>query len=131
MGKKDPRVDAYIGDAAPFARPVLKRLRSIVHKGCPGVEETIKWGMPFFEYHGAICFMAAFKHHAAFGFRRRDRLDDPKGVLKKPASEGGEAMGHLGRITSLNDLPSENSLLPIIRQAAVLNEASALVKKKR
>jgi hypothetical protein len=130
MGKKDARIDAYIRDAASFANPLLKRLRRIVHKGCPGVEETIKWGMPFFEYHGTLCFMAAFKQHAAFGFRRGDGLEDPKCILKKPASKGGDAMGHLGRITSVKDLPTENDLLPIIRQAAVLNEDIAALKNK-
>src|SRR6266478_219735 len=68
MAKKDPRVDAYIKRAAPFARPILKHLRKIVHVGCPDVEETIKWQSPFFERKGIICFMAAFKQHCVFGF---------------------------------------------------------------
>ena len=28
MGKKDPRVDAYIVKAGDFAKPILKRLRA-------------------------------------------------------------------------------------------------------
>jgi hypothetical protein len=68
MAKKDPRVDDYIKRAAPFARPILKHLRKIVHVGCPDVEETIKWQSPFFERKGIICFMAAFKQHCVFGF---------------------------------------------------------------
>ncbi len=48
MAKKDSRVDAYIKRAAPFARPILKHLRKIVHVGCPDVEEMIKWQSPFF-----------------------------------------------------------------------------------
>src|SRR5258706_9662429 len=35
MGKKDPRVDAYIENAAPFARPILKRLRKWAHSTAP------------------------------------------------------------------------------------------------
>jgi hypothetical protein len=31
MAKKDPRVDAYINKAAKLARPILKRLRKVVH----------------------------------------------------------------------------------------------------
>ena len=42
MGKKDPRVDAYIKKAAPFAQPILAEFREIVHTACPGVEETMK-----------------------------------------------------------------------------------------
>jgi hypothetical protein len=41
-GKKDPRVDVYIKKSAPFAQPILKYLRKIVHTGCPAAEETIK-----------------------------------------------------------------------------------------
>lgn len=70
MGAKDPRVDDYVERSAGFARPILKRLRSLVHRGCPGVEETTKWGMPGFEFHGILCQMAAFRSHCAFGFRR-------------------------------------------------------------
>ena len=49
MGRLDARVDAYIGGAAGFARPILAHLRSLVHAECPGVNETIKWGFPHFE----------------------------------------------------------------------------------
>src|SRR5262245_55905360 len=41
MGKKDPRVDAYVAKSAPFARPILRRLRTLVHRGCPEVVEEI------------------------------------------------------------------------------------------
>ena len=37
----DPRVDAYIAKSAPFARPILRRIRELVHEGCPDVEETL------------------------------------------------------------------------------------------
>ena len=35
MGQKDPRIDAYIEKSAPFARPILKRLRKLIYAGCP------------------------------------------------------------------------------------------------
>lgn len=120
MARKDPRVDAYIKRAAPFARPILKRLREIVHIGCPDVEETIKWNSPFFEHKGIICFMAAFKEHCAFGFW--------KGSLIFGAKHKG-AMGHFGRITSISDLPNAKTLAGYVRKGAKLNKAG--VKKSR
>ena len=42
MGRKDPRIDAYIAKSADFAKPILKHLRELVHQGCPHVEETVK-----------------------------------------------------------------------------------------
>jgi hypothetical protein len=111
---RDARVTAYVAKSAPFARPILRRLRSSFHAACPKGEETIKWGMPFFLSNGKIvCFMAAFKAHAAFGFWKgaaRAALGD--------AGKPGEAMGHLGRLTSIEDVPSEAKLRGWIRKAA-------------
>ena len=32
---RDPRIDAYIERAAPFARPILAHVRALVHEACP------------------------------------------------------------------------------------------------
>ena len=68
MAAKDPRVDAYIKKSPPYAHPILHHLRRVVHAACPGIEETIKWSAPHFEYKGPFCGMVAFKEHAGFGF---------------------------------------------------------------
>ena len=47
-------MDAYIEKSAPFARPILKHLRRVVHTGCPAVEEAIKWQFPHFDYNGIV-----------------------------------------------------------------------------
>ena len=68
MPKKDPRIDAYIKKAAPFAQPILMHLRKVVHQAVPEVEETMKWSSPHFDYKGMFCGIAAFKEHVGFGF---------------------------------------------------------------
>ena len=79
VGKRDPRVDAYIEKAAPFAKPILKHLRRIVHIGCPDAAEAIKWQFPHFDYKGILCGMAAFKSHCSFGFwKSGSHLREPK-----------------------------------------------------
>jgi uncharacterized protein YdeI (YjbR/CyaY-like superfamily) len=115
----DPRVDAYIAKSAEFARPVLEHLRKLVHKACPGATETVKWGMPFFEYSGLLCNMASFKQHCAFGFWNASKINDPEGVLQV---KNKTSMGHLERITSLKDLPADKTIIALIKQAAKLNE---------
>jgi hypothetical protein len=115
MGKKDPRVDAYIAKAAPFARPILKHLRKLVHQADPGIEETLKWGMPSFSHDGIVCGMAAFKRHCAFGFWK-GRL-----ILDKGGRRVDEAMGSFGKITSLKYLPSDARLIAYIKKAVKLN----------
>ena len=120
MGTIDPRIDAYIGKAEHFAQPILTRLRELVHKACPDVSETIKWGMPFFEYGKAtLCSMAAFKKHCAFTFPKAQLMKDP--VLVENA-RAETAMGHLGPITAISDLPTEKKFSAWIRDAMELND---------
>jgi uncharacterized protein YdeI (YjbR/CyaY-like superfamily) len=121
MGKKDPRVDAYIEEAEVFARPILRHLRTLVHAACPDVEETMKWSFPHFDYRGIMCSMASFKAHCAFGFWKAAL------VLGDKAADG--AMGHLGRITSIDDLPSEKVLTGYVKTAARLNEEGVRVER--
>lgn len=115
MGKRDPRVDAYIAKSAEFARPILEHLREVVHAACPEAEETLKWGMPHFVHHGILCHMASFKAHCAFGFYKSALLfdDTPKQM---------EAMGDMGRIASLSDLPPKKELVRLVKAARKLNE---------
>ena len=125
MEQYDARIDAYIGKSAAFAQPVLRHLRSLVHEASPLLTETIKWGSPFFEYNGNICFMAAFKAHCAFGFMDAYALDDKHHVIKKGQEK--ESRGNFGRITSITDLPDDEILKDLIRQAVAINEKGAKV----
>ncbi len=122
MAKKDPRIDTYIAKAQPFAQPILKKLRTLIHEGCPEVEETIKWGMPSFDYKGAFCSMAAFKQHAVFGFWKGSLIKDKHNFLQERANQGGEAMGNMGRVTSLQDLPPDKVIIDFVKQAKKLND---------
>ena len=122
MGSRDPRVDTYIAKAAPFAKPILARIRAVVHKGCPDVQETMKWSFPHFDYKGMLCAMAAFKQHCTLGFWKASLLG-ASAVGSKPK----DAMGQLGRITSVDDLPSDKALAALVRQAAHLNDAGVKV----
>jgi uncharacterized protein YdeI (YjbR/CyaY-like superfamily) len=127
---KDQRIDEYIAKAAPFAQPVLKHLREVIHKASPDIQETIKWGMPTFEYKGNLCAMAGFKQHCAFLFFKSSLLDDPNNHLRERANKGGEAMGNMGKITSLKDLPSDKILSDFIKQAIKINEDGIKPKAK-
>ena len=116
----DPRIDAYIEKAAPFAQPVLTHLRTLMHQACPRATESVKWGMPFFVQNGVILAnMAAFKQHCAFGFWGPEM----KRVLARDGLEASDAMGTLGRITGMKDLPPDKSLLSYMRLAAELVES--------
>ena len=128
---KSPAVDAYIANSAEFARPILSKLRTLMHKACPQIEETMKWSAPFFEYKGVVANMAAFKQHASFGFWKRKLMADPAGLF--PA-RGDSSMGGK-KFRSLADLPPDSVLVRYIKAAVALNESGAKVprppRKKR
>ena len=118
MRKKDPRIDAYIAKSKDFAKPILEHFRDLVHKACPDVEETIKWGMPSYDYKGPLCMSPSFKEHCAIVFWKASLIKDP--VLIENA-KSGDAMGHLRKIRSLKELPKDKLLLSYIKEAVKLN----------
>lgn len=119
MSKKDKRIDAYLAKSADFAKPVLTHLRKLIHKTCPEVEETIKWGMPAFDYKGPFIGFAAFKKHCTLMFWKGALMKD-SGILTGKDSKA--AMGNLGRITSIEDLPKDAVLVRWIKEAMKLND---------
>jgi len=124
MATTDPRVDAYIDKSADFAKPILEHLRSVVHEACPECVEEMKWSFPHFTYKGMLASMASFKQHCAFGFWKAAL------VMEDGARTAG-AMGHLGRITSLADLPPKSTLVRWTKKAKALNDAGVKVSEQR
>ena len=122
MKKTDPRIDAYIVKSAAFAKPILSHLRSLVHEVYPEVEETMKWSSPSFLQQGRIlCGMAAFKEHCTFGFWHQGMEE----VLGKDGAKAGDAMGSMGRITGLGDLPGDATMRRYLKKALALGASEA------
>jgi uncharacterized protein YdeI (YjbR/CyaY-like superfamily) len=95
--KLNPKVDAYIEKARPFAQPILAHLRKAIHAGCPQVDETIKWSRPFFEYRSVIlCNISGFKEHCSLGFWGLEI----GAILRKAGVVRDGAMGSLALIES-------------------------------
>lgn len=119
------KIDAYIARSSAFAQPAMNKLRKLIHQAVPGVEETMKWSFPHFIYKGEIlCSFAAFKQHFVFGFWKAKIMEDPDGILEKGEKT---AMGVLGRMKSIDDLPSDKILIKYLKQAAKLNEEGVKV----
>jgi uncharacterized protein YdeI (YjbR/CyaY-like superfamily) len=123
MPARDRRVDTYIDKAQPFARPILKRFRTAVHKGCPAVVETIKWGNPAFDYKGPLAGMAAFKAHCAIGFWKER--------LMTRRIEIADRMGPFARLSALDDMPDDPTLVAMVKEAAALNDAGVKIVRNR
>jgi uncharacterized protein YdeI (YjbR/CyaY-like superfamily) len=59
--------------------------------------------------------MASFKEHAAFGFWKGS-------LIVGDRSKNAEAMGQLGRLTTLSDLPPKGVLATYIKKAVALSQ---------
>ena len=119
---RDPRIDAYIAKAQPFARPILEKLRERVHAVLPEAEETIKWSMPAYTLGGKIVLItAAFKAHTALNFWRGQEL--------RGDSANADAMGQFGKIASVDELPGDAELGRLIREAAELAKSAPAPRK--
>lgn len=118
--KKNPKVDAYILNAASFAQPILNELRANLETAEPKLEETIKWGFPCFTFQNKlICSFSAYKNHCVFRFWQGSNLEDSAGILTKV---GETEMGELSKIKKLEDLPNSEVLIKYIREAIELSK---------
>ena len=120
----DPRIDAYIAKSQPFAQAILEKVRKRVHAVLPEVEETIKWSMPAYTVDGKIVLITpAFKAHAALNFWRGQEIGDgqPK----------AGAMGQFGKLASVGDLPADEELDSLIREAAALARTAPAPRKPK
>jgi uncharacterized protein YdeI (YjbR/CyaY-like superfamily) len=118
--KKNPKVDAYILNAAPFAQPILNELRATLETSEQELEETIKWGFPCFTFQNKlICSFSAYKNHCVFRFWQGASLEDSNGILAKV---GETEMGELAKIKEIGDLPDSEVLIKYIREAIELSQ---------
>jgi uncharacterized protein YdeI (YjbR/CyaY-like superfamily) len=126
MPKRNLQVDSHIEKAADFAKPILVHIRERVHTACPEVDEALKWGMPAFTYRGQIlCGMAAFKRHCSLWFWH-SAMKSAGGAKKVDG-----AMGQMGRMTSLKDLPKAAEFKRLMKQArSLIDEGVKSVRAK-
>jgi uncharacterized protein YdeI (YjbR/CyaY-like superfamily) len=117
MAKRDARIDTYIAQAAPFAKPILAQIRDVVHEAVPEVIETMKWSHPSFDHHGIVCGMAAFKAHCVLNFWKAPLLDGKGELFRR-------------EIKTVDDLPGRREFVRLVRQAAKLNEDGVKVPEE-
>jgi uncharacterized protein YdeI (YjbR/CyaY-like superfamily) len=121
---RDPRIDAYVAKAQPFAQSILEHVRTRVQAVLPDVEETLKWSMPAYTLGGKIVLItAAFKAHLALNFWRGQEL--------RGDGANADAMGQFGKIKSLADLPPDKELDRLIREAADLAKSAPAPRKTK
>lgn len=67
MSAKAETIDEYLADVDPERRAELERIRALVKRIVPDVEETMSYAMPTFRYRGRpLVYLTASKKHMSF-----------------------------------------------------------------
>jgi uncharacterized protein YdeI (YjbR/CyaY-like superfamily) len=114
MPRTDKRIDAYIAKAPEYAKPIIARVREMVHQAAPECDETLKWGHPTFVQNGILCGVAAFKEYCAVRFWNSTLVI---GDHARPT----DSAGVFGKIQSVKDLPPKTEFLGYVKRAVELN----------
>lgn len=124
---RNPEIDRYVAEAPAYARPILRKLRTLVHRAVRGLDEAMKWGAPAFTKGGILCSIVAFKDHVAVWFPRGALMADPKGVLEP--GRKAKTMKAI-RLGSLGDLDA-GAFEALVREAARLEEEGIRPAKRK
>jgi hypothetical protein len=94
---------AYFAEQPADKRALLEKLRSLVAKGIPDAEASIKWGVPIYQLNGRnVCALASFKDHVAINFFA------PPAALADPGKklEGAGKSSRLLKVRTAADIDS-------------------------
>ncbi len=83
-------------------------VRQVVVETDSRLVESIKWGMPHFEYNGLLLGVGAFKKHVALWFHKGDKMSNNLSLFN--ADSKAKTMGQI-KISQLSDVNSEGILI--------------------
>lgn len=121
-------ITKYIDGSADFAKPILTKLREIIHKACPDVEEKLSWSRPHYYYKGkGMLVTDALKERVTFGVWF-DSL-----VYESPelSTEAKAAKEGLGFMKTIEDIPSEKILIETIKLAMKVIDEGRVVSRPK
>lgn len=102
MGEKVTSIDEYLDGVDPAFRAELERIRALVTRLVPSVEETISYRMPTLKYKDrALVYFTASKKHMSF-YPSSWALDELRDRLS-----GYKTTEHAVQFTLENPLPDE------------------------
>lgn len=102
MSEKATSIDEYLNGIAPGFRPELERIRALVTRLVPSVEEAISYRMPTLRYKDrALVYFTASKKHMSF-YPSSWAIEELKHRLS-----GYKTTEHAIQFTLENPLPSD------------------------
>jgi hypothetical protein len=127
MSRRSEEVSAYIEAAAPFARSIMKRIRTAAHAADPSITEAMKWSCPAFMGRGILANVGAFKAHVRFGFWRGKDMKDLNEHFEKSKTESVCAW----KVEHVRDLPPKETLVAWFQEALALDATLSQPSKKK
>jgi hypothetical protein len=119
--KSSTAIDAYVEKKNPKLKPVTDAARALIRKVAPKSREVVNpWGLPVFEWNGALCYIMVGKNHVTLGFPRGTSLRDPARLLQGT----GKNLRHV-KLREVSDVHDAN-LKQLILQAKKLNREQPL-----
>lgn len=120
------RIDAYIGKAPEFARPICRRLRELVHEADPGIVEDWKWG-PNFNKDGMVCGIGAFKEHVTLTFFKGALMGDARGLFNQGFDNEYTRSVKFRTFEEIDAV----AVRAYVREAVLLNGTGAKIPRKK
>lgn len=120
------QIDARIAELTDWRGTALAKVRAIIRKADPEVEETWKWrGVPVWEHAGIICTGETYKGAVKLTFAKGASLPDPAGLFNSSLD------GNTRRAIDIHEGAAidEAALAALIRAAVALNTAGKKPKK--
>jgi len=115
-------IDARIADLADWRGETLARVRALIRKADPAVEEEWKWrGVPVWSHSGIICTGETYKSVVKLTFTMGASLEDPSGLFNASLD------GNTRRAIDFHEGEKidEEALKALIRAAVALNASRA------
>lgn len=108
-------VDDYVRGLEDWRADLVSVLRKMIKKTVPEASESIKWGRPFYDREGPLCYVVAHSKSVNLGFWRGAELEDSQGLLEGT----GEKMRHI-KLDDVGQIPEE-AIRTLLQQAESLN----------
>jgi len=118
--KASSLIRQYQKNAAPFAQPILEKLRTIVRSTDTTIQEDWKWNIPNFHQNGMLCAMASFKKHVSFTFFKGAEINDTFKLFTGDCSAKSMRTIKFTELSQVNVVQLKN----YINQAVLINNTS-------
>ena len=117
------QINLYIAEQPEWQRPLLVRLRQVIHAVDENIEETWRWNSPGFDHGGIMLGMSGFKQFVSVWFHKGALLKDTHGLFEKLAKneEKGNRVYKIHQGEAIN----EKALTDLVKQAIKVNKGGA------